>query len=95
MSEMSGAQYRLRAGSPMPIQDEVGTFVLHSFMAAYNNVLINTCTTELKSSGEFRGQGGQYSSASYSQLPFKTGKYFQSKAATNEVYKEEDYAGFN
>lgn len=94
MAIFEGKQYRLRAGSPMPTSIR-GEFVLHTFMAAYNDVSINTCTTSLPSSSEFRGQGGNFMNASFSQLPYKGGTHFQGKVVENEIFISESGLGFN
>ena len=84
-----GVQYRLRAGTPMPIRG-LGEFVLHTFMAETNRVITQECIEELPSSIEFRGQGGDLISASYSRLGTKDGKRFTGKLVYAPVYVEED-----
>lgn len=85
---MAGAQYRLRAGSPMPTQNS-GEFVLHSFMAALSDIDVEECVTNLPASSSFIGQGAGLTSASYTQLPLKGGKHFRGQKANKETYVEE------
>ncbi len=89
----TGQQYRLRAGSPMPIMR--GGFVIHTFMAEVNKVYSFLCTETLPGSGEFRGQGGKYVSANFSRLNIKGGNSFQGKMIEKPTYIEEDGYGFN
>lgn len=84
-----GQQYRLRAGSPMPTQ-EVGNFVLHTFMAEVSEVDIISCTSTLPGSEEFRGQGGNLMSANYSRLNVKGGEVFNGKIVYSPSYVDED-----
>jgi hypothetical protein len=91
---ITDAQYRLRAGNPMPIAS-AGSFVIHSFMAETNDIDIHPCATDLPSSSDFRGQGGEFISASFSQLPIQGGNYFQGKVVHNPKYVEESALGFN
>lgn len=99
MAVTRGAQYRLRAGAPMPVgrtnlgsSSYAGQFVLHTFGAERNYVDMYDCTTDLPASSEFRGQGlsGQYISASYSRLGTKDGAYFQGRNVLVPDYIEED-----
>jgi len=87
MAEYVGTQYRLRAGSPMPIESK-GDFVLHSFMAANTDSYIETCDAEILRSRNFQGQGGGFTSASYQRLPLSEERY-SGKATTGEAYIEE------
>ena len=84
-----GQTYRLRAGSPMPIKGQ-GMFVLHTFMAEKNDIDIIACTTSLPGSSEFRGQGGNIMSASFSRLNAKGGEHFQGKVVYAPTYVDED-----
>jgi len=94
MATFEGRQYILRAGSPMPTSVR-GEFVLHTFMAVYNDIIIDTCTTTLPTSSQFRGQGGNFMSASFTQLPYKGGIHFQGKTVENDVFISEGGLGFN
>ncbi len=85
----SGKQYRLRAGSPMPIST-AGTFVLHTFMAEVTDVDIYACKSDLPGSEEFRGQGGTYMSASFSRLNVRGGEIFSGKIIHSPDYVDED-----
>jgi len=88
MSTYSGKHYRLRASSPIPISSS-NQFVLHSFMAELKVTDIDTCTSSALSSSQFRGQGGSYTSASYSRLPLAGGDLFREELSGNELYVEE------
>jgi hypothetical protein len=81
-------QYRLRAGNPMPIGN--GEFVLHTFMAEEADVEIVACTDQLPSSTDFRGQGGNLMSASFSRLNVKSGSIFNGKKVYAPTYVDED-----
>ena len=95
MALYTGVQYRLRAASPMPTS-QVGEFVLHSFMAAVNELDIDTCTTELPASSEFKGQSPDgFTSANFSRLSLSGGLYFQGKVSKQEIFIEENGKGFN
>lgn len=85
-----GQQYRLRAGTPMPVGGGVGEFVFHTFMAEKSNVEIVTCTESLPASNEFRGQGGDLMSASYSRLNTKGGTLFSGKKLYSPDFVDED-----
>ena len=93
-----GAQYRLRAASPMPVGGTnygssyyAGEFVLHTFGAEVSQVDIYDCTTDLPSSSEFRGQGlgGNLVSASFSRIGEKSGSYFQGRTVHYPTYEDE------
>lgn len=86
--------YKLRAGSPMPTMDS-GEFVLHTFMAELSRITIYACTESLPASSEFRGQGGDLVSASFSRLNIKGGDVFQGKKVYTPDYIEEDDLPFN
>lgn len=88
-------QYRLRAGAPMPIQGQVGTFVLHTFMAEESYVDSYLCTSRLPASSEFRGQGGELMQASFSRLQDIGGNTFAGTVVHSPSYIEEDALGFN
>lgn len=89
MAEISytGRQYRLRAGMPMPIN---GGFLLHTFMAEVNDVVMFACTTSLPGSEQFRGQGGNMMSASFSRLGSRGGDVFSGKIVYAPTYVEEE-----
>jgi len=87
MATIYGEQYRLRAGSPMPTSQR-GEFVLHSFMAARNTVNIQSCIETIKKSGDFQGQGGTFTSASYSRIPISEERY-KGKESTSERFVSE------
>jgi len=83
-----GEQYRLRAGTPMPVRG--GSFVLHTFMAEVSEINIIACTENLPASSEFRGQGGDLMSASFSRLNVKGGTVFSGKKVYAPTYVDED-----
>jgi hypothetical protein len=89
MAEISytGRQYRLRAGSPMPIS---GGFLLHTFMAEVNDTVMFACTTSLPGSEQFRGQGGNMMSANFSRLGSRGGDVFSGKIVYAPTYVEEE-----
>jgi len=84
-----GKIYRLRAGNPMPTQAG-GRFVLHTFMAEVNDVDIIACTESLPGSEQFRGQGGNILSASFSRLGAKGGTVFSGRIVYGPEYIDED-----
>lgn len=84
-----GRIYRLRAGTPMPTQ-QVSRFVLHTFMAEVSDIDVIACTTSLPGSEEFRGQGGNLMSASFSRLNVKGGEIFNGKKVYAPEYVDED-----
>jgi len=94
-----GAQYRLRAATPMPVGGTnygsaafgAGEFVLHTFGAEASDVDIYDCTTDLPASSEFRGQGlgGGLVSASFSRIGEKSGNYFQGRKVYAPRYVDE------
>ena len=84
-----GQVYRLRAGSPMPSAG-AGEFVLHTFMAEVSDVDMIACTENLPASSEFRGQGGDLMSASFSRLNVKGGRIFSGKKVYSPSYVDED-----
>jgi hypothetical protein len=90
MAEISytGKQYRLRAGSPMPVSG--GSFVLHTFMAEVSDVVIFACTTSLPGSEQFRGQGGNMMSANFSRLGSRGGNVFSGKIVYAPYYVDEE-----
>lgn len=89
-------QYKLRAATPMHIAGgSYGHFVLHTFMAEESTVEMLTCTLDLPPTEEFRGQGGNLVSASFSRMNIAGGDYFQGKKVYNNIYIEEDALGFN
>ena len=91
MPEVSytGQQYRLRAGTPMPIQD-AGVFVYHTFMAEVSDITIYACTSSLPGSTDFRGQGGDFMSANFSRLNVKGGGVFNGKVVHSPNFVDED-----
>lgn len=80
-------QYKLRAGSPMPIE---GGFVTHTFMAEKYEVDNYQATDDLVTSYEFRGQGGDLYAANYSRIASAGGKLFQGTVTHSPVIIEED-----
>lgn len=90
-TQYSTDTYRLRCGMPMPLAG--GEFVLHTFMAEHSQIDIELCATALPSSSDFRGQGGDLITASYSRLRNEGGgNLFQGKKVHQPTYVEEgDY----
>ena len=84
-----GRQYRLRAGTPMPVGGG-GSFVLHTFMAEVNDVVMFACTTSLPGSDQFRGQGGNMMSANFSRIGSRGGDVFSGKIVYAPTYVEEE-----
>ena len=82
-------QYRLRAGSPMPVMQK-GRFVLHTFMAETSKIEFISCTEELPGSSQFRGQGGDLMTAKFSQLSVKGGGVFSGQRTYPPIYVDED-----
>lgn len=89
-------QYRLRAGTSMPVKGGIGDFVLHTFMAEASRVEIIACTEGyLPKSSDFRGQGGDLMSANFSRLNIKGGDHFSGQKVYAPTYVDEDaiYSG--
>jgi len=85
------SQYRLRAGAPMSKGDQgEGDFYVHTFMAEITQVDSYMYTTSLPESTEFRGQGGNFISASFNRLTDRSGQVFSGKAMYSPSYVEED-----
>ena len=82
-------QYRLRAGTPMPVEGE-DNFMYHTFMAEIYEIENYAATRTLPSSGDFRGQGGALYSASFSRLQDNTGAIFSGKKVFNPTIVDED-----
>jgi hypothetical protein len=57
-------------------------------MAANQASYIETCDAVILRSGDFQGQGGNFTSASYQRLPLTEERY-SGKATTGESYIEE------
>jgi len=89
MSELlfESEQYRLRAATPMPVKG--GHFKLHTFMGEISKVVNYMCTERLPGSNEFRGQGGDLMSASFSRLAIEDGKIFSGKKVYSPEYVNE------
>lgn len=85
------ATYKLRAGSPMPIDE--GVFILHTFMSETNEVDNYVYTDSLPDSSEFRGQFGEYFSANFSRMLDVGGNGFAGKITHSEDYIDEAYLG--
>lgn len=81
-------QYRLRAGAPMPVSSR-GQFVMHTFMAEKSRIDVYAYTTNIVGSSSFRGQGGDYMSASYSRILDESGDVFQGKVVHEPTYISE------
>jgi len=88
-TSVTGQQYRLRAGTPMPTATP-GRFVYHTFMAEVSTVEFLSCTENLPASSEFRGQGGDLMSANFTRLNVKGGNLFSGKKVYKPSYVDED-----
>lgn len=86
-------QYRVRAGTPMPVGAGTGRFKWHTFMAEKSLIDIYSYTQQLPSSSQFRGQGGALMSASFSRLSDLGGNTFQGKAVHSPSYIDESSLG--
>jgi hypothetical protein len=94
----TSTQYRLRAGSPMPVGTDAKNFVWHTFMAEVNDIDIYDCYTDrLPGSEEFRGQGGEkaYISAQFTRVGVAGGDVFTGRIVYSPSYVDEDALGFN
>ena len=90
MSNYTTYTYRLRCGMPMSITG--GGFVLHTFKAEKSQVDVSLCTSSLPSSSDFRGQGGDLVSASFTRLKGEGGgKLFQGKTVHQPTYVDEGF----
>lgn len=87
----STIMYRLRCGVPMSTLG--GDLVLHTFMAEQSKVEVFLCTPSLPSSSDFRGQGGNLISASFSRMKNEGGgNLYQGRKVHQPTYVEEgDY----
>lgn len=84
-------QYRLRAGAPMSKGEQgAGDFYVHTFMAEITRVDSYMYTTSLPESTEFRGQGGDFISASFNRLTDRSGQVFSGKVTYSPGYVEEN-----
>jgi hypothetical protein len=70
-----------------------GDLVLHTFMAEQSRVEVFLCTPSLPSSSDFRGQGGNLISASFSRMKNEGGgNLYQGRKVHQPTYVEEgDY----
>jgi hypothetical protein len=85
--KIDGRTYRLRAGSPMPVGGS--NFILQTFMGEEAKVTNYLYTETLPGSEEFRGQGGNKVSASFTRLLNTTGDSYSGKEQFNPEYVEE------
>ncbi len=85
-----GETYRIRASTPMSVTETTGYFVWHTFMAEISRMDVYDCyTDDLPASSEFRGQGGDKMSASFTRLNVVGGETFQGKISYSPTYVEE------
>lgn len=83
--------YKLRAGAPMSKGEQgAGDFYVHTFMAERTQVDNYLYTETLPGSEEFRGQGGNFTSASFNRLADRSGTVFAGTVNHSPVYVEED-----
>lgn len=87
--KVTGYQYKLRAGNPMPVTGQ-GNFKYHTFMAEKYQVDTYLYTNDLPASSEFRGQGGDYFSANFSRLEDKSGGVFTGKVIHAPEFIQEE-----
>lgn len=85
--KITGKTYRLRAGAPMPVGGS--TFILQTFMGEESEVVTYLYTESLPGSEDFRGQGGDLVSASFSRLLDVSGDAFTGNTVENPVFVEE------
>lgn len=86
-------QYKLRAGAPMPTQN-IGQLKLHTFMAEQTTVFNYLYIKTLPRSSQFRGQSGEYVSASFHRLEDIKGDVFAGKIVQEPVFVQEDDYSF-
>lgn len=86
-------QYRVRAGTPMPVGAGSGEFVWHTFFAEKSLVDVYLYTEKLLKSSQFRGQGGDLMSASFSRLPAAGGNAYQGKVVYEPDFVDETSFG--
>ena len=84
---VTGKTYRLRAGAPMPVGGS--SFVLQTFMGEESDVVNYLYTESLPGSEDFRGQGGDLVSASFSRLLDISSNAFTGSTVENPVFVEE------
>ncbi len=84
---VTGKTYRLRAGAPMPVGGS--SFVLQTFMGEESKVVNYLFTETLPGSNEFRGQGGDLMSGSFSRLLDVGGESFTGSTVENPEFVEE------
>lgn len=83
--------YRLRAGAPMSKGEQgAGDFYVHTFMAECSRIDNYLYTETLPGSEEFRGQGGNFTSASFNRLSDRSGTVFAGTMTCSPNYIEED-----
>ena len=84
---VEGKTYKLRAGSAMPVGGS--SFILQTFMAEESTVKYYLYTNSLPGSEDFRGQGGNLITASFSRLLDISGDAFSGSTTNNPVYVDE------
>jgi hypothetical protein len=84
---VEGKTYKLRAGSAMPVGGS--SFILQTFMAEESTVKNYLYTNSLPGSEDFRGQGGNLITASFSRLLDISGDAFSGSTTNNPVYVDE------
>jgi len=67
-----------------------GHFIMHTFMAEETEITNYIYTTELLESTEFRGQGGNLTSATFNRINDVSGSLFTGSATHNPKYVDED-----
>lgn len=86
--EFVGYEFKLRAAPPMPKQGG-GSFITQTFGVDKYKIVIQPVTDIIVDSSEFRGQGGQYISASYTRLQDKSGIKFSGRLVYSPTFEDE------
>lgn len=84
---ITGKTYKLRAGAPMPIGGS--SFILQTFMGEESDVTTYLYTESLPGSEDFRGQGGDLISGSFTRLLDISSDAFTGNIVHNPDFVEE------
>jgi len=84
---ITGTTYKLRAGSPMPVGGSA--FILQTFMGEESKVTTYLYTESLPGSEEFRGQGGDLVSGSFTRMLDVSGDVFSGNTVNDPTFVEE------
>jgi len=85
-----GHTYKTRTGGPFPVDGR--RFFVHTFMAEDTRTTYYEATTNILTSNDMAGQGGDYVSASYNGLPYLlNGEFaFTGQEVEKPEYMDED-----